>query len=98
VLVGTFRSALCLGCGGRSGDQLLGLVVVAGGNLTKLRLVGSAVVGAEEELATRGQRHSDVGLGATAVATVGGRQRRVRGKSGSHVALSMSVVIYRSSG
>jgi hypothetical protein len=81
VLWTTFGSALRLRRGARSGDQLLGLVVVGRGNLTKLRLVGSAVVGAEKEFATRGQRDPDVGLGATAVATVGGRQRRVRGKS-----------------
>src|SRR4029079_14360963 len=75
-------SALRLGRGaGGAGHQLLGVVLVGGRDLAKLRLVGSAVVGAKEQFPAGGQRYADVGLSATAVATVRARQRRVRGKS-----------------
>src|SRR5690606_2675371 len=65
----------------------LGLVVHVDGHLTELRLVGTTVVGAEEELSAASQLDADVRLSTAPVAAVR-RVQRAGGNSCSHVRAS----------
>src|SRR6478609_8231123 len=70
------------------GVQLVGLVVDGRGDLAELLAVLAGVVRAEEQLAAGLELHTEVGLGAAAVAAVTGREDGLGGCGGSgHVSL-----------
>src|SRR4051812_16412384 len=69
---GRSGSALLEGRGRRNGGQAVGLVVDRDGDLAEPGLVLVEVVGAEEQVEPGVEGRSDIGLGATPVAPVGG--------------------------
>src|SRR6478609_304404 len=76
------------GLAARGGVQLVGLVVDGSSDLTELLAVLAGVVSAEEQLAAGLELHTEVGLGAAAVAAVTGREDGLGGCGGSgHVSL-----------
>lgn len=76
-----------VGDGGGGREQPVGFIVDFGARFAQRLAVLAAVVSAEQQLAARELR-ANVSLGATAVASVRGRQRLGRGNRTSHVASS----------
>ncbi len=89
LVVGREVSVLLVRSGLRSG-QPLRLVLYLSGDLLEFRLELAPVVGAEEQFSTAQQDDAQVGLGAAAVAAIGGRQRARGGQNSSHVASSLA--------
>jgi hypothetical protein len=67
--------------------ELVGLVDDVRGDLAELVSVLSGVVGAEQQLATRLELDSQVGLGSATVAAVRSAQRGTRGNGSGHIGL-----------
>src|SRR3954451_16530287 len=64
--------------------ELVGLVVELGGDLAQLGAVLTGVVGAEEQLTTRGEHDAKVGLGPAPVAPLDRGERRARSSRCGH--------------
>src|SRR5690606_27371347 len=75
---------------GLGGVEPVGLVVDLHGDLADRLAVLTHVVSAEQQFTTGVENHSDVRLGAAAVATVSSCQRPGGGKSSSHFAFLSS--------
>jgi hypothetical protein len=80
-------SALSVGRRTGSLNELVGLVHVAGRDLTELVTVLAGVVGAEEKLAAGLELDTEVGLGTATVAAVRSAQRRSGGNGSGHFSL-----------
>jgi hypothetical protein len=84
---------LLVGNRGGSVTELVGLVDDVRGDLAELVAVLACVVGAEQQLATRLELDSEVGLGSATVAAVRGTERGTRSKCSGHIDLISIFVV-----
>jgi hypothetical protein len=80
-------SVLLVGSGGRDVAELAGLVGDVRRDLAELVAVLAGVVGAEQQLPTRLELDTEVGLGSATVAAVRGAERGTRGNGSGHIGL-----------
>src|SRR5690349_4590669 len=78
----------------RSVAEPVGLVVELGGDLTELGAVLASVVGAEQQLTTRGEHDAEVGLGTAPVTPVDRGKRRARSNRCGHWSHFPSTVVH----
>ena len=81
------RSALALRGRGAGAGETVRLVVDVDRDLAELVAVLACVVGAEQQLATRLELDSEIGLSSATVAAVRGAERGTRGNCSGHIGL-----------